>query len=191
MARDFFISGECLVTVKGRSDSAIAALSQLGLPLADIRVTPNFRHRDINVDAWGEAPADVQWLLADLNVRMALLHIDRAVLDVCLSLSMGGGQALVGQFARAGTRLGNNLPRFAPGNNYIGLNLSSPIAGKPWRFGFAYLTGPPMEFPLGVEKSVVTLNWRVVPYTQDPAGIIAGLIFGANGYALWDHINDN
>lgn len=184
MVRDFFITGECLVLVKSRSDSSIGSLTQLGLSPERIAVTPIFKHKDINVDAWGEAAVDVQWMLAEARVRMTLVHYDRSVIDECMRLSMGFPTA-VGQLARAGTRLGGGLARFAVGNNYIGLNLTAPIGNKPWRFYYAYLMGQP-EFPLGVEKSVVTLDWRVLPYTTDPWG--GGT--GAQNYVLWDYAND-
>ena len=196
MARDFYINGESLVLVKGRSDSAIGSLSQLGLASDPITVSPGFKHKDINVNAWGEAPADVQWMLSDVNVSMTLMHFDSTVLATCWQLSMGGS-LVEGQMGRAGQRMGNNQARFTAatgspatgnnsGNNYIGLNIASPVQGTPWRFFYAYLAQPPFRFPLGVEKSAVTLNWRVIPYTQDPYN--GGL--GAYAYPLWDHTLD-
>lgn len=189
MARDYFINGEHMVFVKGRADSAvIGTIQQLGLADSPIVVTPNFRHLDIAVDAWGGdqgPPPEIQCLLADVNVRMTLVHFDRAVIDECLRLSMGGPTA-IGVLPRAGARMGNNTARFAAGNNFMGLNIASPVGGKPWRFYFSYLTGPPMEFPLGNRRSVVTMNWRVVPYTIDPWNNS----LGAQGVVLWDHTLD-
>lgn len=197
MARAFFINGESLVLVKGASDTGIASLSQLGLAADPVRITPVFRHRDINVDAWGESPADVQWMLAEVQVTMTLIHFDRSVLDVCLALSMGGGQTTVGQVARAGRLLGNNTPLLLPGNKYIVLQITSPVGGVPWQFNASYLTNPPMEFPLGVEKSMVPLNWRVIPYpgpsTSIPLGSDPGGVFsisdirGATNNQLWQN----
>jgi hypothetical protein len=201
MARDFFINGETMVSVKGRSDSDISAITQLGLSDSQIRVTLDFRHLDLNVNAWGEMPADVQWMLAGANISMTLVHFDRAVLDVCLMESMGGvPNGAVGGMNRAGQRLGNNAPRFAAGgvngNHLIGLNLSSTVGAKPWRFFYTYLAAPPMEFPLGNERSIIVLNWRAIPYTQDPWGgsssqpnTVAGT--GAQGALLWDHTLDS
>ena len=193
MARDFFINGECLVRVKGNVNTTISSLSELGLSEDPIVVTPDLKHTDLNLDAWGsEVPADVQFKLAAVTVRMKLIHFDRAVLDTCLIESMAGagniaGAGLIGMLARAGRRMGGGNARFAANNHFIGLNLTSPSeANKPWRFYSAYLTGPPMEMPLGTEKSVVALNWRVIPYTQDPWG--GGT--GADGVRLWDHSQD-
>jgi hypothetical protein len=187
MARDFFINGESLVLVKGRADSSIGTLSQLGLTDGPIRVRLESRYLEIQVDAWGsEIPAEVQYKLSAVDISMNLVHLDRDVLDVCLMESMGGAP-VIGQTARAGARLGNGLGRFAAGgalgNHYIGLNITSPVASKPWRFFFTYLVGPPMEFPLGTERSIVTLNWRAIPYTTDPYG--AGT--GAYGASIWDY----
>lgn len=197
MSRDFYINGESLVQVKGRTDCDIASLSQLGLSADPITVSPVFKHEDINVDAWGQAPADVQWMLAEVMISMNLIHFDPAVLAVCMRLSMGGGGTQYGQMGRAGQRLGNNLPRFAPsqvnpatgnlaGNNYIGLNITSPVEALPYRFIFSYLANPPMTLPLGAKKSIVQVNFRAIPYTQDPYG--GGT--GAFGYQLWDNTLD-
>ena len=198
MARGWYVNGETLVLVKGRSDSAIGSLSQLGLSPQPISVEPQYYHEDINVDAWGRAPADVQFMLGTLNVRMTLVNVDMGVLAVCMALSQGGASdaiALAGNFQaagvmnRAGTVMGGyptSLGRFVPGNNYIGLNLSAPIGNIPYRFFYSYLAQPPVVIPLGTEKSVITLNWRVIPYTTDPANIVNGVITGATNYPLWD-----
>lgn len=191
MARNWFVNGETLVNVKGRSDSSIGSLSELGLADGPIVIRPNFRHRDITLDAWGsEVPAEVQFMLADVTVEMTLVHIDRDVLDTCILESMAGAPA-IGQCRRAGALMGNNLARFAAGgatgNHYIGLNLSSPIGGKPWRFYFSYLTGPAMDHPVGTEKSLTRLTWRAIPYTTDPYGSGSG----AQTSPIWDHVADN
>jgi len=190
MARSFFINGETMVSVKGNINTTISSSTQLGLADGPITVTPDFRHRDINVDAWGntEIPADVQVFLASVGVRITLIHFDRAVLDTVLAESLGGMNGAVGQMPRAGTLMGGNgLARFAAGNHYIGLNLSSPVGNKPWRFFYSYLTGPPVEFPLGTEKSVAVVNFRVIPYAADPWG--GGT--GALGALLWDYNSDS
>jgi hypothetical protein len=188
MARDFYINGEALVRVKGHSASLIANVSELGLSNAQIRVTPQFRHKDIGVEAWGDAPPEVQVMLGTVSVTMTLVHFDPDVLNECLRLSQAGPSAgNPGVLPHAGTRLGGGVARFAPGNNFMGLNISSTAALRPWRFFFSYLTGPPMEFPLGNEKSIVTLNWRVIPYTIDPWN--SGL--GAFGSVLYDNGADS
>lgn len=186
MARDFYINGPALVQVKGNVNTAIAQLSQLGLSDGPIPVSPKLYHKDINVDAWGETPADVQWMLGELNLRFTLIHVDLAVLEACVQEAMGGAAAL-GQFAKAGTRMGGNNARFAAGNHYVGLNITSPDGARPWRFYYAYLADNPFDWPLGTEKSVISVNWRVVGYVQDPWG--GGQ--GAQNYTLWDRTPDS
>ena len=185
MSRDYHINGETLVQVKGRTDSAIGSLSELGLADSPVVVSPTFFHSDINVDAWGDAAAEVQVMLAEIRVTMSLIHFDRTVLEECVRLSQGYPSA-EGRLARAGTRLGGNNARFAAGNNFVGLNLTSPIEGRPWRFYFAYLINPPFSWPVGTEKSSVSVTWRVIPYTQDPWQ--GGL--GAGNQILYDHVLD-
>src|SRR6266576_3354740 len=174
MARDWMINGPALVTVKGRSDSLIGGLSQLGLTSEPVTITPVFHHKDIRLDAYGGmdgVPAEVQFMLSEVRVDMTLIHYDPLILDVCMNESMGGAP-LNGQMSFAGATLGNNQIRFAPGgilgNHYIGLNISSPVFGKPYRFFYSFLTEQPVVIPLGAEKSMVKCQWRVIPYTQDP-----------------------
>ncbi len=184
--RQIFVNGETLVLVKGRSDSPIANLAQLGLCDSPIELSPDFNHLDVIVDAWGRAPADIQFMNATFGVRMTLVHFDPTVLAACVSLAMGGVQAF-GQTARAGTLMGGQNARFAPGNNYIGLNLTSPVAALPWCFYYSYLDRPPFVWPIGTERSLVTLNWRIVPFTPDPwqGG------FGALNNPLWGNVLDS
>lgn len=192
MARDFYINGETLVSVKGPVNSNIAALSQLGLSDDMVRVTPTFYHDPLHVEAWGKTPVDMQVMLLAAKVHITLIHYDVAVLNTCIALSMavtGGTPGLNdGTTNRAGTRLGNNQVRFAAGNSYIGLNLYSPIGGIPYRFLYCYLLDP--TTPLGVQKTVVDTTWQAVLYTQDPAGIVAGQILGATGAQVYDHTLD-
>ncbi len=188
-----------MVLVKGRSDFGtngppglpnIANLTQLGLCVDDIRVTPTFKHKGMTVDAWGEVDVDVQWMMAEVAITMNLIHFDQLVLDACVAESMGGAPD-VGAAGRAGTRLGGGLARFAAGNHLIGLNIEAPVSGRPWRFYYAYLAQSPTTYPLGVEKSIVAVHWRAIPYTNDPWGggsaqpaTVAGT--GSEGAYIWD-----
>ncbi len=187
MARDFWVNGESMVYVKGASASYIANLTELGLSEGPIRIIPSYRHKDINLDAWGLAAAEVQFMLAECQISMTLIHFDRTVLAACLQESLGATPLNEGTMNRAGARLGNGAAPFAATNHFISLNISSPVAGLPWKFPTTYLTGPPMEFPLGTEKSSVVLNWRAIPYTTDPYN--GGL--GALGTVLWTHTADS
>lgn len=195
MARDIFINGETMVRVRSGADSAIAAVKDLGLADGGIHIRLNSNHLDVTADAWGKAPFEIQYLLSDVIISMTLVHFDRTWLDECVRLSMGGGPASVGRTSRAGKRMGGGVAQFAAGNAFIGLALSSPVGSKPWRFYYSYLTGPPLEFPLGNERSLVQLNWRAIPYTDDPWGggvaqptTTAGQ--GADEAIIWDHASD-
>jgi hypothetical protein len=198
-----------MVSVKARPDSPIPVLTQLGLSDQQITVRFDLNHDELPVNAWGKTPADIQVMLGGATISIPLIHFDDLVLAACFQLSCGapvGGQ--FGRLARAGQRLGNNLPRFAPvgtpdnngvmqpGNNYIGLNIISPVEGIPYRFWYAYMTGPPLVLPLGSEKSVAQTQWRAIPYTQDPFGgslsqpfTVAGT--GAQNAVLFDNILDS
>lgn len=185
---DFFINGPALVSVKGRSGSGISVLSELGLTEGPIRVTPNIRHADIAVNAWGNGhvPPEVQIFAADVTISMALVWFNRDILGYCFSESCGVASGVEGQLAGTGARLGNNSARFSTTNFYISLNITSPNAAVPWRFPSCYMTGPPMEFPLGTERSVVPVNWRCIPYTTNPYN--GGL--STLNYVLFDHTLD-
>lgn len=185
MTRNYFINGPTLAQVKGASDTAIATLSELGLSDQAIRVVPQYNHLDIPVDAWGKAPPEVQWMLGTLEISMSLVHFDRAVVKTLVGLSACSNAE--GTFGQAGKRLGGGGARFAAGQSLVGLNLTSPTGGDPWRFFYAYLANAPMEFPLGTERSIITLNWRIIPYIIDPYN--SGN--GAEGYQLWDHTLDS
>lgn len=171
MARAFHVNGESLVLVKGRSDSAIGSLSQLGLCSDSIRITLDFRHLDVPVDAYGQSTAETQFMGAEARIAMTLVHYDKAILNACLMESLAGAPTY-GTIGRAGQLMGNGLALFAAGgvngNHYISLNITSPVDGVPWQFYTSYLTAPPIEYPLGTERSLVFLNWRAIAYSTDP-----------------------
>lgn len=188
MARDYQINGEAMVLVKSNPLSTIATLTQLGLSDNSISWAPVFKHMDIAVDTHGGdngPPPEVQCFLQEINIRMTLVHYDRAVLEECMRLSNGGGTA-EGTMPRAGTRMGGGAARFAAGNNFIGLNITGPVSNRPMRFYFAYLTGQPVEYPIGTRRTVASMMWRCIPYTIDPWN--GGN--GALGQVLYDHVLD-
>lgn len=185
MARDYFINGESLVKVKGGVNSGIATLSELGLADGPIRVSPELHHRPIQVDAaGGEVPPEEQYFCARARVSMTLVHFDRDVVDAVVRESMAGAAA-IGQNARAGTRMGGGVARFAAGYHYVGVNILSPVGNKPWRFLHCRIDGS-LDTPLGTEKSTFTLNWVAIPYVVDPWNNGNGMA----GVAVWDHVLD-
>lgn len=159
MARDYFINGETMVSVNG---------AQLGLSEGPVVVSLNLHHLDIKVNSFGDVPPECQFMLAEANVRMTLVHVDRGVLDTAIASSMGG--ASIGQMPRAGTRMSGN---------YISLSISSPVGSKPWTFPSAFMTQSPMEFPLGAERSLIVCTFRAIPHVADPAT--------AAGAVLWTY----
>lgn len=186
MARNYYINGESMVMVKGGSGSAISETAQLGLSDGPIRISIEFRHKDIQVDAFGgEVPPEVQWMLASATISMTLVHFDIDVLEACIQESMSSSAA-DGTMSRAGELMGGGVDRFGAGWSYISLGILSPVASEPWRFYASYLTGNPITVPLGIEKSLVQMNWRAIPYQLDPWGNGTG----AQGAILYDHGTD-
>ncbi len=186
MGRDLNINGPCLVTVKGGGALAQSSggegliLHELGLSIGDIRIIPNFIHRDINCDDFGpDVPPEVMVSLADAMIHMVLIHYDNQVLDWCMSNSLGfyddGVNDLnAGTMAGAGTILGGGQAIQDSTNLLISLNLSAPgvvtpdnvhtFAPRPWRFPAAYIAANPMEIPLGTTRTAVVIRWRAIPY---------------------------
>lgn len=188
MARSIVINGETLVLVKSSPNTTISSATELGLADSPIVISINMKYDDVIVDAWGEqVPADVQTFLTDVNITMRLVHFDQAVLRECIGLSMGVQAGNEGQLPHAGQLLGNGNARFVNGNNYVSLNLTSPILGLPWRFYNTYLVGNTPRWPLGTKRSLIDLTWRAIPYIADPYQSGSG----ASGQTLWDHVLDN
>lgn len=175
-----------MVFVKGMVGTTIQGIQELGLTQDPIGITLDYKHKDIKVDAWGMVPPEIQYMLGECTIDMTLVNWDEAILQECLRQSQAGAPG-DGTMPIAGARMGNGVPRFAPGNHFIGLNLSSPIRGLPYRFLTAYMYGPPMYIPIGTEKSVATLRWRAIPY--DVSLYNNGL--GSTGVVLYDHVLDN
>jgi hypothetical protein len=186
MTRTIYVNGEAMVYVKGMQGSAIASLSELGLAEDQIAMTFRPVHEDVIVNAHGKAiGTDIQTYLEDCLITMTLVHFDPTILAECERLSKGAPNA-AGTVARAGTLLGKGLARFAATNCFIGLNIASPVGSIPFRFYFAYMTGPAYTFPVGTERTKTTVNWRAIPYQADPWG--GGL--GALNQPLYDSVMD-
>lgn len=207
MARDFQINGECLAMVKGHgaladlpmsSPDAAAHLWELGLTTESVTITPTWQHKDINTDDFGpNIPAELLWQLADVRIRMTLIHYDRDILRDCMIESMGGGSLVDanglfvdGTLAGAGQPMGNGLALFASGNHYISLNLTATSGGQPWRFPTSVLTAQPLEIPIGTKASLAVLNWRAIPYRPLPSQNDLNLDIVSSGAVLWDHTLD-
>lgn len=188
MARNLYINGPCMVKVKGvealvnNVEDREVKTWELGLTQGPIRIIPNFIHRDIYVDDYGDVPAEVMAMIADVQIHMTLVHYDADVLDNCMINSIGGyhadmatvGSLTAGTMAGAGKLMGNGRQLYEAGNRFITLILTSRPTSLdppgtdpnefPWRFPAAYIAANPMEIPIGTERSLVTLRWRAIPY---------------------------
>lgn len=161
MAQQFFTNGNTLVTVDG---------SALGLTESPISISINVHHLDVMIQTFGGSqgvPGDVQQMLADATITMALVYFDPTVLDAALTKSIGGSN---GTMPVAGQLMGVN-------SKFCNLSLSSPIGGKPWSFPSAYMTGTPITFPIGNERSVTVATWRAIPFKSDPSTAAGAILY--------------
>src|SRR5678816_1194987 len=110
MARNYFVEGEAMVLVKGRSDSAIANLSQLGLTSDQIVISVEYKHLEIGVNAYGYVPPEMQGMGMFARINMTLVHFDPTVLAACVGEALAGAPAF-GQLGHAGALMGNGLAR--------------------------------------------------------------------------------
>lgn len=171
VGRGWFVNGPAMVSVRGGADAPdIQSLTEFCLTQNPISVVPSLTHADINLDAWGDAPPEVQCRLGTLTVSMDPIDFDPDVLSILIALAAGriGSVANEGTLGPAGIRMGGNAARFASGWKYVSVSIYSPDAGRPFGFLNAYLQSPQMAMPLGTQKSVVPVTFRVIPYTQDP-----------------------
>lgn len=185
MSRRVVVFGESMVYVKAAPGTLIGNLTECGLSDNPIQITFSPIHDDIILDAWGKVPMDVQFKGSFATINIGFIHFDPDVIEECQRLAAGGPSS-PGRLGRAGTLLGNGLGRFVPGNNYVGLNIASPVAGRPHRFYFAYLVSP-TTLPVGAEKTVIQTQWRAIPYTTDPWQGGAGAL----NTPFWDHTLDS
>lgn len=202
MTRDYFLQGECMVTVKGARGTTISNVTQLGLSSEQIKLSFNFIKRDLKVDVWGGlTPPEVQGMLTDVIIDVDLVHFDSLVLMECVRLTMGPapvnllgdlvgnprGPTRAGLLSRAGMPLGGFVEnRFDPGWGYVELGLSaSTIEGIPWTFRSVYLLGPPFLVSLGSDRSIAKTQWRAIHWTPDPYRDGQG----SQGAVIWDNID--
>ena len=161
MAQAVFTNGNTLVTVDGAT---------LGLTESPISISINVHHLDVMMQTFGGSqgvPGEVQQMLADATITMALVYFDATVIDAALTKSIGGSN---GVMPVAGQLMGLN-------SKFSVLNLSSPVGGKPWNFPSAYLTGTPLTFPIGNERSIAVMTWRAIPYRSDPSTAAGAILY--------------
>ncbi len=172
-----------------RVSGADTELYYLGLSTDQIRVSPNFRHRDITASDFGpEVPPEVMANILDANISMVLFHYDERVLDFCVAEALGGlvaGQQGAGMMPGAGLPLGNNLPLLASGNHYVNVQIYSPQLGRPWNFPSAYLTNP-LSIPLGTHATEAAIAFRAIPYRYHRYEGSQPLDVFSSGAVVWD-----
>lgn len=173
MALDLFQAGEVLVTVKGAGGSALASVQQLGYCESAPSWNPSWQGLDVIVNAFGQGPAEVQQMALMATLSLPLVYFDAAVLDAMISESTGGAGA--GANSYAGKRLGGGQPLYSAGCHFFSIGLSSPVAAKPYTFLACHLTGQPISFPVGAERSIVQVNLRAISYNPTPTSL-AGVV---------------
>ncbi len=192
MGRDIQIVGPVMASVIGgshMSGTIYGKLSQLGMSVGQITISPQFKQRGIKVDDFGsEVPAEVQFLMSEVNISVQLVQYDREVLDAVMQESQGGGGGFAdaGTLAPAGTLLGNGRAVLTSGNHYTRLNLVTLTpAPAGWRFRSTYLNDS-VEIPIGTERTIAVLNFKAIPYAfPNFSGEIS-----SSGIILWDHNTD-
>lgn len=188
VGRDFQIYGEALISVRGNGNLGSGGGSikwELGLAEGPITITPAYHHNPVNTEDFADVPVDMQWMLDEVSIRTRLIHYDPLVLSWTLAESRGGiwtnhtapqivngvptllpglGNTKEGAYVGAGSLLGKGLPLLASGNNFVRLYVESATQVMPWRFLSVYVPTPPLEIPLGTEKTGLEIEWRAIPY---------------------------
>ena len=172
MARDLYIFGETLVSVEGKapainsdtSDPNNSGPGELGLAADMVRIMPQWNYKDLRADDFGPAvPPETLWMGGICFIGMTLVDFDKDILELCEQAAMGitdGSQD--GSMAEFGIPLGAT-------SSFIKLTLGSDLQ-DPYIFPYCHLMGPPYQRPLGVERSLVTLQWRSLPFMPPSQG---------------------
>lgn len=171
MARDFQIDGECLASVRLGAhisvSGSLSGIAEFGLTQKEVIVLPTFYHADLIVDDFGpNVPPELLWMIAEVRIFMTIIHYDESLFDQLMNEAMCGSAD--GTLVGAGAPMGANKVLYASGNHLVGLSLTSPVLGKPWLFPATYITGQPLEIPMGTRRKVLRINWRAIPYTTPP-----------------------
>ena len=105
----------------------------------------------------------------EADVLIPLVDFDLATLKEIIRLS--SASASYGVNARAGQRFGNNLALYATGNFFWSLGLSCPVAGDPVTFLACYLNDNSFGWPIGAERSVISLSVHAISYAADRSSL--------------------
>ncbi len=209
--RDFQTNGATIVIVRGNgalanpNEPGAAGVWELGLSSEKITISPKFYHYDIHCDDFGPAaPVETMWNLAECIIKMTLVNYDNDVLQSCMIESMGGANGIpagagpfitAGTMQSAGTLMGGNDAIGTPNNHYISLNLIGTDTANnvginlsklfDYHFAATYLMTPPLEIPIGTEKTIVVLTWKAIPY-QYYQTISTTEELKSQGTVVWD-----
>jgi hypothetical protein len=193
MPRGFFINGPCLVEIGFPAQYGGSGLEELGLSTDSVQVIPHFEHYEKHIDNFGpNVPADLIGLGGWAEVRMTLVHFNPVVLRACINESLAGGfGAFGGQFTGLlgpiGEMFGNGVKAYrGTGSHFVGVCLTSPYIGFPWRFLSAVLQDQ-ATWPLGTKTSMVDLSWKCLPRITSPYQN-STTDLRSTGAAIWDHI---
>lgn len=159
MASNYYVNGNTLVTADG---------SELGLSEGSVTIAIQPKHLDIKVSTFADVPPELQAMLAEATISMVLVYFDPAIVETVLRKSMAAGT--LGQMPVAGTLMGAN-------GFFTSLQISSPTGGRPWTFPGAFLTGNPVSWPLGNERTLLQMNFRAIPYSSDPHTAAGAVLF--------------
>jgi len=143
MANGFYIQGNTTVTTTE---------GELGYSEGLIKVSPMFHYRDINSDDFPNSPAFVLWMLGEVSIEMTLVYFDPTILYQIMEVSMGNASVL-GTFGPAGKIMAGTV---------LTLETEGGENSDEWSFPKAFLSERPVVWPLGNERSAVSLTWRAV-----------------------------
>lgn len=173
MARGYTVFGEFIVSVSG---GLFDEIEELGLTAEPARIVPVYNHRDIPTDGYGpNVPVEVLWNMGECLLFLTLVNYDTEVLGRCYRSAMGGGNPdqgddtdLDGFMGPAGRPLGFGRRIGTAANYYVTVHLFPTDDGQynPYRFIACYLNSQPLEIPIGTERTLVRLCFRVIPYQR-------------------------
>lgn len=200
MGRGLQVPGATLLSCRGGehlSGFALGSLTELGLCIEPVRISPQFNYDDVKVDGFGPyVPIDTQWQLASVQIDCKLIHFDPDTLDAIVAESMAGGTMPGGlalanagfRLAPTGTLLGGRKPMYASGNHFFSLTIESDDiitgSGLPIRYRRCHLYQRPVVTPIGTKVQQVDLSFRALPYANPyRSGLYSGVNYGLNPVA--------